>query len=132
VQSDWLAVHRLATMQPLAVHHVSINVRDVEEALPFYTDVLGGEVRADRPDLGIAGAWIDLGAQQVHLVEAPAPSNLGQHFAIQVADLDQVVEELRGKGIEVGDPGAVGANRQTFLADPSGNVIELHQVGALG
>jgi glyoxylase I family protein len=116
-------------MEPIAVHHVSVNVRDVEEALPFYTDVLGGEVRKDRPDLGIAGAWINLGAQQVHLVEAPVPSNLGQHFAVQVADLDGVVEELRRMGIEVGDPVAVGANRQTFVDDPSGNVVELHQVG---
>ncbi|MGA8724327.1 MAG: VOC family protein [Acidimicrobiales bacterium] len=119
-------------MEPLAVHHVSVNVRDVGEALPFYTGVLGGEVRNDRPDLGIAGAWINLGAQQVHLVEAPVPSNLGQHFAIQVADLDQVVGELRRNGIEIGDPIVVGANRQTFLSDPSGNVVELHQVGAPG
>ena len=119
-------------MEPLAVHHVSVNVRDVKEALPFYTGVLGGEVRSDRPDLGIAGAWINLGAQQVHLVEAPVPKNLGQHFAIQVADLDQVVGELRRRGIEVGDPIAIGANRQTFLSDPSGNIVELHQVGAPG
>jgi catechol 2,3-dioxygenase-like lactoylglutathione lyase family enzyme len=119
-------------MEPLAVHHVSVNVRDVDEAVSFYTDVLGGVARDDRPDLGIAGAWINLGTQQVHLLEAPVPSNLGQHFAIQVADLDVVVEELRSKGFVVGDPGEVGENRQTFIEDPSGNVIELHQVGALG
>ena len=60
-------------MIPLAIHHVSINVPDVEAAVTFYTAVLGGTVRADRPDLGVDGAWIDFGPQQVHLVEAPVP-----------------------------------------------------------
>jgi hypothetical protein len=60
--------------------------------------------------LGIGGAWIDLGSQQVHLVAAPVPRNLGQHFAIRVDDLDAVAGELRAKGIDVADPVAVGAN----------------------
>ena len=59
--------------------------------------------------------------QQVHLVEAPVPRNLGQHFAIRVGDLDAVVDELRSKGIEVADPVTIGANRQTFINDPAGN-----------
>jgi len=43
-------------MQPLAVHHVSINVPDVDAAVSFYTDVLGGTLRGDRPDFGFGGA----------------------------------------------------------------------------
>jgi glyoxylase I family protein len=108
---------------------VSVNVPDVAAGVAFYTGVLGGTLRTDRPDLGIGGAWIDLGAQQVHLVEAPVPRNLGQHFAIRVGDLDAVVGELRSKGIEVAEPDAVGGNRQTFINDPAGNAVELHQVG---
>jgi glyoxylase I family protein len=119
-------------MLPLAVHHVSINVSDVDAAVAFYTDVLGGTVRGDRPDLGVDGAWIDLGPQQVHLVEAPVPRNLGQHFAVRVGDLQATVDELRSQGIEIGDPVTVGANRQTFLLDPAGNAVELHQVGPPG
>jgi len=117
-------------VKPLGVHHVSINVSDVEASIAFYTATLGGTIRDDRPDLGFGGAWIDLGEQQVHLIEAPVPSNFGQHFAIRVGDLDAVVGELRSSGIEVSDPVPVGANRQTFLNDPSGNVVELHEVGA--
>lgn len=116
-------------MQPLAVHHVSINVADAEVAASFYTDVLGGRVRDDRPDFGLGGAWIDLGATQVHLIEAEVPPNLGQHFAVLVEDLDGAVAELRGRGLEVGDPSPVGSSRQAFLTDPDGNGIELHQVG---
>jgi glyoxylase I family protein len=117
-------------MEPLSIHHVALNVPDVEVGVTFYTDVLGGTVRDDRPDLGIDGAWIDLGTQQVHLVEAPVPRNLGQHFAVRVGDLDAVVDELRAKGVDVADPVTVGGNRQTFINDPAGNAVELHQVGS--
>ena len=114
-------------MEPLAIHHVSINVDDVEACVAFYTDVLGARVRADRPEFGFGGAWLDVGAQQVHLIEAPVPAALGQHFAVRVADLDEVVAELRHRGVEVGDPSPVGTGRQAFLTDPAGNAIELHE-----
>jgi len=118
-------------MEPVAIHHVSLNVSDVEQGVAFYTGVLGGTLRDDRPDFGIGGAWINLGTQQVHLIEAPVPPNVGQHFAVQVLDLDAVVQELRAKGLEVGDPIVVGRNRQTFVNDPAGNAVELHQVGVV-
>ncbi len=44
-------------------------------------------------------------------------------------DLDGVVDELRAKGVHVDDPVVVGSDLQTFIVDPSGNAIELHQVG---
>ncbi len=114
-------------MQPLGVHHVSINVTDAAEAIAFYTDVLGLTLRDDRPDFGFGGAWLDLGPQQVHLLEVPVPDDRGQHFAIRVADLDIAVDELRERGVTVGDPSPVGTGRQAFLHDPSGNMIELHE-----
>jgi catechol 2,3-dioxygenase-like lactoylglutathione lyase family enzyme len=114
-------------VRPVGVHHVAINVVDATASVDFYTDVLGLTLRGDRPDLGLTGAWLDAGGQQVHLLEAPVPRNLGQHFALRVDDLDAVVAELRAKGVEVSDVGGVGAGRQAFLLDPSGNAVELHQ-----
>ena len=116
-------------MRPLGVHHVSINVSDVAASLAFYTDVLGGVLRDDRPDFRFAGAWIDLGAQQVHLIHAAVPPNNGQHFAIQVGDLAAVVEELRAKGLPVSDPFTINDDCQMNVEDPDGNLVELHQVG---
>jgi catechol 2,3-dioxygenase-like lactoylglutathione lyase family enzyme len=115
-------------MQPLGVHHVSINVTDVEEALAFYTEVLGLTERSDRPDFRFPGAWLDVGAggQQLHLIGAAAPPNLGQHVAIRVADLPAAVADLRDRGVEVTDPSPVGAGHQAFLTDPSGNAVELY------
>jgi glyoxylase I family protein len=116
-------------MQPLGIHHVAINVRDVAAAVDFYEGSLGFVVRDDRPQFGFGGAWLDAGPQQLHLVEAEPPGNLGQHFALRVADLDETVAELRARGHRVSEPAPVGAGRQSFLTDPSGNVIELHEPG---
>jgi glyoxylase I family protein len=114
-------------MQPLGVHHVSINVHDAAESLDFYTDVLGLTARSDRPDFPFGGAWLDIGGQQVHLIHGDVPNSCGQHFAIRIADLDGAIAELRDRGIDVGDPSGVGSARQAFLFDPSGNMIELHE-----
>jgi catechol 2,3-dioxygenase-like lactoylglutathione lyase family enzyme len=116
-------------IEPLGVHHVSLNVRDTAESVAFYTEALGLTLRDDRPDFAFGGAWLDLGPQQVHLLEIEVPDDVGQHFAIRVGDLDGAVAELRGRGVEVTDPSPVGTGRQSFLHDPSGNRIELHQPG---
>lgn len=114
-------------MRPLGVHHVSINVSDAEESIEFYTAALGLSVRADRPAFSFGGAWLGVGDQQVHLIEGAVPDDCGQHFAIRVGDLDVAVRELRERGVEVSDPKSVASSRQSFLRDPSGNLIELHE-----
>lgn len=117
-------------MEPLAVHHVSINVDDVDGAVRFYCETLGLELRSDRPDFGFGGAWLDAGGQQVHLIEGTPPPGLGQHFALLVESLDKTVAELRERGVEVSDPKPVGSSRQAFVSDPSGNVVELHEAAS--
>lgn len=114
-------------MQPVGLHHVSINVTDVPRARAFYTGVLGLVERTDRPDFGFAGAWLDAGGQQIHLIEAPTPPSLGQHLALEVTDVDRAVADVRAAGVEVSDPRPVGTGRQAFLADPDGNGVELNQ-----
>jgi glyoxylase I family protein len=114
-------------MRPDGLHHVSINVSDVDAARDFYTRVLGLTERADRPDFSFGGAWLDAGGQQVHLIEAEVPPELGQHFALAVTDLDAVVGELRALGVAVTDPVPVGPGHQAFVTDPAGNRVELQQ-----
>jgi len=114
-------------MKPVAVHHVSINVDDVDAAMAFYVGTLGFTARDDRPDFGFGGAWLDVGGQQVHLIEAPVPADQGQHFAVLVDDLAATVEELRATGLTVTDATPVGKNLQAFVHDPAGNTVELHQ-----
>ena len=60
----------------VGLHHVSINVDDLDAALAFYVNALGLSVRPDRPDFSFDGAWLDAGGQQVHLIKAMTPENL--------------------------------------------------------
>jgi glyoxylase I family protein len=114
-------------MRTAGLHHVSINVSDVPAARDFYTRLLGLTERTDRPDFSFGGAWLDAGDQQVHLIEADVPPSFGQHFALAVTDLDAAVAELRGQGVAVTEPVAVGRGRQAFVHDPCGNRVELQQ-----
>ena len=113
----------------VGIHHVALDVDDLEAALRFYVDGMGfTELR--RPDFGFPGAWLDMGGHQLHLVEVagPLPPNGGRHFALHVEDRDAAIEELRAKGIKVDPiPEVPGAGRQAFLVDPAGNLIELNQ-----
>lgn len=111
------------------IHHVSLNISDVERALPFYRDVMGFAV-LDRPDFSFGGAWLDAGGgRQIHLIEAEVPDDHGQHVAFLVDDIDAVVAAIRLAGVDVGDPSEVVDTgiRQAFLADPDGNRLELNQ-----
>jgi glyoxylase I family protein len=112
-------------VQPTGIHHVSINVTDLERSIGFYTDVLGLEVDASRPDLAVDGVWLDLPRGQVHLIVGDVPAANGQHFALAVPDLDDAVAELRNSGVEVRGPVPIGSARQAFVSDPDGNAIEL-------
>jgi len=117
-------------MKPTGVHHVSINIDDLDAALAFYVGTLGLVARTDRPDLGFPGAWLDAGHQQVHLIGASVPTDQGQHFALRVDDLGATISELRDGGVAVSDAMMIGTSHQAFLHDPCGNLIELHEVAS--
>ncbi|HTW10208.1 MAG TPA: VOC family protein [Acidimicrobiales bacterium] len=114
-------------MKPDGIHHVSINVDDVAAALRFYVHDLGLSVRPDRPNFSFGGAWLDAGGQQVHLIEGEPPGDLGQHFALAFSDLAATVARLRELGHDVTEPVVSGTSLQSFVADPAGNRVELHQ-----
>ncbi|HEX4126933.1 MAG TPA: VOC family protein [Acidimicrobiales bacterium] len=115
---------------PIGVDHVAINVGDVPGGITFYTETMGLVQNHTRPDFGFPGAWLDAAnGQQVHLIEAAVPDNVGQHFALAFDDIGAAVTELRARGLQVSEPTAVGTTgrRQAFTVDPWGNTIELHQ-----
>ena len=117
-------------MQVRGIHHVSINVHELDPAMRFYVEGLGFR-ELPRPDFGFAGAWLEMGAHQLHLIETPgAAVDPRQHFALQVDDLDACVAEIEAKGLPVRrSPDIAGAGRQAFVRDPSGNRIELNEPG---
>jgi len=109
------------------VHHVSVNVDDVEANRDFYVDKLGFEL-IDRPELGIGGVWLQMGPQQLHLIELPLVEGLGPHFAIRVDDIERARSVLAERGVAVSDASRIdGVCLQAFFHDPAGNQIELNQ-----
>ncbi len=117
-----------AVLEFRRVHHVSINVVDLDAAVAFYRDVLELPV-LDRPPFDFGGAWFGLGEQQLHLIEvSDFTAPVGQHFAVQVADIDATIATLGARGVRVSRTTEIpGVCRQAFFADPTGNSIELNQ-----
>ncbi len=110
------------------IHHVSINVKNVDDAVAFYTGVLGMEL-LPRPDLGFPGAWMRSGDQEVHLlgIKSTEPPK-EQHFAFEVANLDHVITTVRDAGFRCSEPREIPTVcRQAFTHDPSGNMVEFNQ-----
>ena len=114
------------------LHHVSINVDDLDAAEHFYIEVLGLE-RLDRPQLHVDGTWLAAGGRQVHLiVGCDVPPDVGQHFAFRVDDLDGAIAHLADHQIVVSRVLETPVSRQVSLNDPCGNRIELNEPKATG
>ena len=120
--------------------HVAVSVTDLDAARDFYRDVLGFEV-LPRPDFGFPGLWLRVGDLQLHLGVADEPPSPGPgfpHFALYVPseDFDATIDAVRAAGTKmVGEPSTrvdFGTTvHAAFITDPSGNVIELTDVGPL-
>jgi len=114
------------------MHHVSLLVADTGRALDFYHGILGIPVDNSRPDLGFSGAWLQVGAQQIHLLEQPdragsrsvaAHGGRDRHFAMLVDDLDAFRARLEARGI--GCTLSRSGRRALFCRDFDGNAVEL-------
>ena len=120
-------------MQILGIHHVALNVVELDEAVSFYERVLGLSARPDRPADPGPGAWLAGDGFEVHLSVGETPTRVGQHFAIEVADFDAAFVEISGSGADVRAPQDSGDRgiRQFYVADPARNWIEIRERAAL-
>ncbi len=117
----------------LKIHHVSIIVADTAKALAFYSGVLGLKT-CERPNLPFPGAWMQLGAQQLHLIELPNPDlgriapehgGLDRHTAFLVNDFQAARRKLEQQGIKY--TLSRSGRPALFCRDPDGNAVELIQ-----
>ena len=119
----------------------TVNVRymvsDVEQAIAFYTDLLGFEVLSSA-----APAFADVQLGNLRLLlsgpassagrampdgETPGPGGWNRiHFIVE--DLEAEVDRLRSKGATFRNDIIRGpGGKQILLLDPSGNVVELFE-----
>ena len=123
--------------QFLQLHHASVLVADTGRSLGFYVGTLGLTVDAARPDLGYPGAWLQVGEQQLHLLELPGidpvagrPQHAGRdrHTALLVRGLDALVLRLETAGVPF--TRSRSGRQAIFCRDPDGNGIELIEADA--
>lgn len=114
--------------------HVSVIVADTERALRFYRDILKLRVNPARPDLGYPGAWLDVGSQQIHLLQLPNPypnaapeqpvhGGRDRHCAFAVDDFAAARAALDQAAVAYSL--SKSGRRALFCRDPDGNAVEL-------
>lgn len=114
-----------------SIAHASFMVSDTQRALSFYCDVLGMQIDDARPDLGYEGAWLNIGDNQIHLLELPSidpvsgrPPHGGRdrHVAFYVEDIDQLQSALENAGVVYSM--SRSGRRALFCRDPDSNALE--------
>lgn len=124
-------------MQLSGIHHIALNVRDLDQAERFYTDVLGFPV-THRFHKGLRHLMMDTGNAMIALFEdadldtAPAWKVLGEDGYMHLAfgapkdQFETIVEELKTKNITINGPVQRGQGKSIYFNDPDGNPLEIH------
>ncbi len=122
------------------IHHVAIICSDYNRSKDFYVNVLGLRVLHEAYRESRKSYKLDLAIndqQQIELfsfeypperVSGPEAQGL-RHLAFEVADLDEVVDYLKQKGV-ISEPIRIDeftGKRFTFFADPDGLPLELYE-----
>ncbi len=111
--------------------HASLLVADTGRSVDFYQSILGLRPNDNRPDLGYPGAWLDIGEQQIHLLELPNPDPVNgrpghggrdRHIALAVSDLAELQRRLERDHIAFTN--SRSGRAALFFRDPDGNAIE--------
>lgn len=120
--------------------HTCVRVKDLDESLSFYKEVLGlQEVRRlDYPDYKFTLVYLALPGDEMELeltynYDQKEPYELGNgygHIAIGVENLETTHEEYSQSGYEVTDLKELsdGAASFFFIKDPDGYKIEIIQL----
>lgn len=127
------------------IDHIGVAVRSIEEALPFYTEVMGLKLIGieEVPDQKLRVAFLSVGESKVELLESTDPESTIckfvetkgpgiHHLAFGVHDVARALEEAKAKGVRViDDHPRTGAGGSTiaFLHPKSagGVLVELCQ-----
>ncbi len=111
------------------IDHIGIAVRNLDDTIAFYRDVMGLEVSATELFNGMKIAFLRIGDSELELLEDITPNGAIahhiakrgeglQHVAYRVSNIEQALAAMRAKGITLIDeqprPGARNA-RVAFL-----------------
>jgi catechol 2,3-dioxygenase-like lactoylglutathione lyase family enzyme len=118
----------------LRVQHVSIPVPagGIEAGRAFYSDKLGLRQIPTPPALDASRiVWFAMGqgGDELHLfTEEDDVRSAGQHFCMQVDDIEAWRAKLGEAGIEVMETETIVSRPRFMIRDPFGNRIEVAQI----
>jgi len=134
------------TQTPKRIDHVAIIVRNIEQALAFYRDVLGiepSEVK-DVPTEQVRIAFLPMGGpggSEIELIEPTSPdSSLSKfldkrgeglhHICLEVENIDAALQEMQDKAAPVLDtqPRIAAEGRAIFLHPKGTNGVLLELI----
>lgn len=109
------------------IDHIGIAVKSLDETIAFYRDVMGLEVGASEIFNGMKIAFLRVGDSELELLEDMTPDGAiarhiakrgegMQHIAYRVDNIEQALEAMRAKGIELIDEQPRPGARQTRVA----------------
>ena len=126
----------------VSVHHINLEVEDLERAKRWWMDVLGCEPLDKGPGIGVVKNQLFLGTNEVHFTERgkDAVTMPVGHMALEVKDFDSFITHIEKLNIPYftvagGDVPGIGpradGSRATFIKDSEGNILELtsHSIG---
>ena len=118
------------------VHHIGVNVSDLNRAESFYVNVLGFIV-VDRYQEDIRHSMLDTGTTKIHLFESTnlefddAIIRLSEdgyaHLAFGTTrkQFPQIMEELKKHNVPFRGPLILGKGESVHFKDPDGNYLEI-------
>ena len=96
------------------IDHIGIAVKNLDETVAFYRQVMGLEVSSFEVFNGMKVAFLRIGNSELELLEDLTPDGAiarhvakrgegMQHVAYRVDDIDRALQDMRAKGIELID-----------------------------
>lgn len=120
----------------MAYDHGAFRVRNLEEAVQFYTEKLGFKrlFSSGSEQFGEKGAFLSYNGARLELIETigvpyhPVPPERPYcpHLCFEAENMDAVIEMLKKHGIQILDgPNEIpGSERWIYFMDPDYNVLE--------
>jgi catechol 2,3-dioxygenase-like lactoylglutathione lyase family enzyme len=111
-----------------SLHHAHLFATDVDATIDFWTRAFGAEVVFDEDFAGARNVFLTVGSGRVHLYDQ-SPKVVGQgtvhHFGVQVDDLEEVVDRLRGLGVSLTNIRREPTADYAMAEGPDGLLIEI-------
>ena len=119
-----VAIYYPVVAQVSGINHITLAVPGVDDAIRFYTDILGCELVARWPK----GAYLLAGETWIALVEGTPSTSSDDysHIAFSVDDFDEMTSRVCDAGAALWQENWTEGESLYFL-DPAGHRLELHK-----